>query len=127
MEIKDIVEIAAFNYSGAFLFDQNLGSENKDMYEVLNQQDPQPVREAQLKRQGQVFEPTITKDQVINEVKNKLYKTPEENPHKIIEHEFKITEVSLIFIPFYDLNLKYRDKTKKVRLNAMTSKVAPLS
>lgn len=45
LEIKEIVEIAAFSYSGAFLFDPNLNLETKDTFELLNKRDLQPVNE----------------------------------------------------------------------------------
>ena len=63
----------------------------------------------------------------MEEVKDKLYKKPEEYPHQVIEQVFKVTQISLIYIPFYDLSLKYRDKGKKVRLNGMTGKIMTLS
>ena len=127
LEIKEIVEIAAFSYSGAFLFDPNLNLETKDTFELLNKRDLQPVNETNLKGEGQVLEPTFLKSRVMEEVKDKLYKKPEEYPHQVIEQVFKVTQISLIYIPFYDLSLKYRDKEKKIRLNGMTGKIMPLS
>jgi hypothetical protein len=82
LEIKEIVEIAAFSYSGAFLFDPNLNLETKDTFELLNKRDLQPVNETNLKGEGQVLEPTFLKSRVMEEVKDKLYKKPEEYPLK---------------------------------------------
>jgi hypothetical protein len=125
LEIKDIVEIAAFSYAGAFLFDPNLNLENQDLYNLLSTRDLNPIQKNKLKQE--FLQPAFSRSQVIEQVKEKLYKKPEEQPHQILEQVFKISEVSLIYIPFYDIELKYRDKGKKVRLNGISGKTIPLN
>jgi hypothetical protein len=123
VDIKDIIETAAFACTGAFLFDAISSAESKEMFDSLRGKDLQPAHEPQLKRQGQILEPAFSKEQAIEEVKRILHKEPEETPRRIIEHEFRISDLSLIYIPFYELCLKCKGKTKQVRLNGITGKI----
>ncbi len=123
LDIKDIIETAAFAYTGAFLFDAISSAESKELFDSLKGKDLQPAHEPQLKIQGQILEPAFSKEQAIEEVKRMLHKEPEETPRKIIEHEFRINDLSLIYIPFYELCLKCKGKTKQVRLNGVTGKI----
>ena len=126
LEISEIIETAAYSFTGSFLFDPCLQVDNKDMFEALNHNDFQPAQMSALKRRGTVTETTFDLDRVIAEVKAKLCQKPQETPHEIIEQIFSISEASLIYVPFYDLTLNYRGKAKKVRLNALNCKITPL-
>jgi hypothetical protein len=126
LEIKDIIETAAFAYTGAFLFDATSSLECEEIFDSLNGKDLRPAHEPELRKQGQVLEPTFSKEEAIEIVKDKIYREPEETPRKIIEHEFRISETSLIYIPFYELFLRCKGKTKQVRLNGITGKITEL-
>ncbi len=41
----------------------------------------------------------------------------------LLEQEFRLSEMSLIYIPFYDFTLEYKDKMRTIRLNGMTGEI----
>lgn len=123
LNIGDVTERATYTYTGRFLFDANLGTESKEIYDSLEGRDLHPVSEAALKRQGHLVEATYTKEEVTEEVRKRLTKEPEETPRRILEQEFRLTEMNLIYLPFYDLTLEYKDKMRPIRINGMTGEI----
>jgi hypothetical protein len=124
--IPAILETARLAYTGRFVFDATLSTESKDTYEVLQKQTLYPITEENLRKRGTVLEPTFKKEDVVNEVRRLLAKKPTDNPHRIIEQEFLLSEVSLIYLPYIDYTLSYKGNTKQVRYDAATEKVREL-
>lgn len=120
VDVSDIVETAAYTYTGKFLFDATQSTESKEIFELLEGKDMLPAREPALKKQGIVLEPSYTREEVVEEVRKRLSKEPEESPRRIIEQEFLLSELSLIYLPSYDFTLEYNTKMRTIRLDGVT-------
>ncbi len=118
--LPDIIESAVFTYTGRFLFDATQGTESKEIFDLLEGKDLIPTREPALKRTGLVLEPSFTREEVIEEVRKRLAKKPEETPRRVIEQEFVLTELCLIYLPSYDFTLEYNGKMRTLRLDGVT-------
>lgn len=123
LNVSDVLEIATYTYSGKFLFDGNLGVESKEIFDSLKGRDLHPISEVSLKKKGHVLEATYAKEEVMEEVRKRLCKEPEETPRRILEQEFYVSELSLIYLPFYDFTLEHKDKMRTIRLNGMTGEI----
>jgi hypothetical protein len=120
LSVSGIVEQAAYTYSGNFLFDATQGVESKEVFDTLEGRDLLVTSEGNLKKQGVVLEPSYTKEEAIEEVRKRLSREPDESPRRILEQEFKLLELSLIYIPSYDFTFQYDKRMMPVRLDGMT-------
>lgn len=120
LTVSDIIEQAAYSYNGNFLFDATQGIESKQVFDALEGRDMLVVTESSLKRQGMVLEPSYTREEAIEEIRKRLSHEPDETPRRILEQEFRVEELSLIYIPSFDFTFQYDKRMMPVRLDGMT-------
>lgn len=121
--LQNIRENALYMYVGKFLFDATLGTESKETYDLLRDKEVVPINEDALRGRGNLVSPTLTREQVVNEVYTRLGRRPKDMMGEPIEHQFVIGELSLIYIPSYEFTFEHKDKIRTARLDGATGKM----
>lgn len=119
--VDDIIERVLLVYTARAVYDANLGKQDGAMTSSLGKvKEYEGVDIQTLKGSGKVIDALYSKERVIEDFKRQIAIPPKESPQRIIEQEYVVNEVKLIYVPFYILKLKRGLDVKEVEMNALT-------
>jgi len=127
LTIDDIEEQVSAYYQAVLCFDANTGREDKEMFKALEKVESlKPADIYGLMKEGVCLDIMLTRDEVINKLESAVVRPSGDIPYKILEQEFRVSRLELIYIPVYRLKLRHEgsDAEIVVNVNSITGKVS---
>ncbi len=126
LAIEGIEEQVSAYYQAMLCFDANTGREDKEMFKALERVESlKPADIYELMKEGVCLNIMLTRDEVVDKLESAVVRPSEDTPYKILEQEFRVSRLELIYIPVYRLKLRREgsDIEIVVNVNGITGKV----